>query len=72
MEQRIKPAFQLREYSPHEAVRIKDRYEAFLFMKHGAVPVDLYVAPDKNDLIFVFLKAETKELYEKYRRYELK
>lgn len=71
MEPKVRPAFQLREYYPHEAVRIKDRYEAMLFIKHGAMPIDLYYSKEKNDLVFVFLKSETKELYEKYRRYEL-
>lgn len=71
MEPKVKPAFQFREYYPHEVVRIKDRYEAYLFMKHNVMPTDLYLSPDKKDTIFVFFKSETKELYEKYRRYEL-
>lgn len=71
MDQKVKPAFQLREYYPHEAVRVKDTHQAFLFIKNGARPVDIYTLPDKKGIIFVFLKSETRELYEKYRRYEL-
>lgn len=71
MEPKVKPAFQLREYLPHEAVRVKDSNQNFLYLKHGARPVDIYVVPEKHDIIFVYLKSETKELYEKYRRYEL-
>lgn len=72
MDPKVKPAFQLREYIPHECVRIKDYCQAFLFLKHGAIPVDIYPIPDKGDIVFVFLKSETKELYAKYRRRELK
>jgi len=39
-------------------------------MKNGVNPVDLYVDADDN-LVMIFLKSETKELYEKWRRYEL-
>lgn len=66
----IKPSFQTRFYRPSEVVRIIDRYEQFLFIKHGARPVDIYESND--DLVMVFLKADTKELYELYRRYKLK
>lgn len=70
-DRKIKPAFQTRPYYIRDTVAIKDRYQSFLFIKHGASPVDLYV--DCNDnLVMVFMKSETKELYEKYRRYELK
>ena len=72
MENMIKPAFQTREYKTREVVAIKDRYESFLFVKHGHYPVDMYV--DANDnLVMIFPKNERgKELYEKYRKYELK
>ena len=72
MEPKVKPAFQLREYYPYEVCRVKDRYQAYLFMKHGVMPADIYLSSDKQDTIFVFFKSETKELYEKYRRFELK
>ena len=70
MENMIKPAFQTREYKTREVVAIKDRYESFLFVKHGYYPVDMYV--DNNDnLVMIFPKNERgKELYEKYRKYE--
>lgn len=66
----IKPSFQTRYYKPSEVVRIVDRYEQFLFIKHGARPVDLYES--RGDLVMVFVKEETKELYQLYREYKLK
>lgn len=66
----IKPSFQTKPYRPNEVCRIKDRRQSFLYMKHGANPVDLYVDSDDN-LVMIFLKSETKELYDKWRRYEL-
>lgn len=66
----IKPNFQTRPYRPSEVCRIKDRRQSFLYMKHGVNPVDLYVDSDDN-LVMIFFKNETKELYEKWRRYEL-
>ena len=66
----IKPSFQTRPYKPSEVCRIKDRRQSFLYVKYGAKPVDIYVDTDDN-LVMLFLKSETKELYDKWRRYEL-
>ncbi len=66
----IKPSFQTRYYKPTEVARVVDRYEQFLFIKHGARPVDLYES--HGDLVMVFVKEETKELYQLYREYKLK
>ena len=70
MNELVKPAFQTRFYNTREVVRIVDRYEQFLFIKHGAYPVDMY-EKDEN-LVMIFLKQDTKELYELYRQYKLK
>lgn len=66
----IKPSFQTRPYRGSEVIRIKDRWQSFQYLKHGARPVDLYV-DSNDDLIMIFRKDETKELYEKWRKYEL-
>lgn len=68
----IKPALITMPYDARKCVFIRDRYQQFLYIKHGAYPLDLYVALDTDDLVMVFDKQSTKELYEKYRRYELK
>ena len=67
----IKPRFQTRPYKASEVCRIKDRWQSFLYIKHGANPVDLYVDGDDN-LVMLFLKDETRELYDAYRKYQLK
>ena len=70
MNELVKPAFQTKFYHSREVVRIVDRYEQFLFIKPGAYPIDMYVS-DEN-LVMIFLKQDTKELYEQYRQYKLK
>jgi len=68
----IKPAFQTREYHTNEVVAVKDRYQSYLYVKHGFYPIDMYVDSSDN-LVMIFPKNERgKELYEKYRKYELK
>ena len=71
MEDYILPAFNTKAYDPRKVVRIKDRYQQYLYLLHSAYPVDMYVSAQDKNLIMVFDKEETKELYEKYRRYEL-
>lgn len=68
----IKPAFQTRPYKTGEVVAVKDRYQSFLYVKNGLYPIDMYVDNNEN-LVMIFQKnARSKELYDKYRRYELK
>ena len=71
MEPKVKPSFQTREYDPKDCIAIRDSWQQFLYIKHCAKPVDLFVDTQDN-LVMIFDKKETKELYEKYRRYELK
>lgn len=70
MEEQIRPSFQTRDYKISESCFIRDRYQCYLYIKHGARPLDMYVSSNE-DLVMVFDKKDTKELYEKYRRYEL-
>lgn len=71
MKELVKPAFYTRDYDPDKCVAIRDRWQSFLYLRHGAKPVDIFVSTN-DDLVMVFDKEETKELYAKYRRYELK
>lgn len=66
----IKPTFQTRAYDPEKSVAIRDRWQCFLYIKHGARPLDIYV-DSKENLVMIFDKENTKELYLKYRKYEL-
>ena len=66
----IKPSFQTRSYKPSEVCRIRDRYQQYLYIKHKARPLDLYVDSEDN-LVMLFSKDETRELYDAYRKYQL-
>lgn len=71
MEKMIKPAFQTRDYHAGEVIAIRDRYQQYLYTKNSFYPIDMYVAND--NLVMIYPKNELgKELYEKYRKYELK
>lgn len=67
----VKPNMDGLPYDPQKTVAIRDRWQSYLYIKHGAKPLDIYVSSD-DDLVMVFDREGTKELYEKYRRYELK
>lgn len=71
MDKYIKPSFYTQEYRPEDVVAIRDRWQQYLYIKHGARPLDMYVDSLEN-LVMLFDKEGTKDLYEKYRRYELK
>lgn len=65
----VQPTISGQPYDPADCVRISDRYQMFLYVKHGAYPKDIYV--NGNDLVMVFDKNETKDLYERWRRFQL-
>lgn len=65
----IEPSFQFRKYRTKDVVRIVDRYQEFKYLSLGLKPVDMYVSND--NLVMVFLKNETQDAYEKYRKREL-
>lgn len=51
-------------------VKIVDPKQTMLYIKHGVKPIDIYVENDR--IIYVFTKAETRELYTKWLNRELK
>lgn len=71
MNELINPSFTGAAYDPRKSVAVRDRWQQYLYIKNGAKLLDIYVSPDEN-LVMIFDKKDTKELYEKYRRYELK
>ena len=72
MDNLIKPSLQTRSYKASEVVAVQDMWQLVLYMRNGAKPVDLFISDESKRLVALFLKSETKELYEKYRRFELK
>ena len=69
MKNYVQPTISGEPYDPKDCVRIADRYQMFLYVKHGAYPRDIYVIG--NDMVMVFDKADTKELYELWRSHQL-
>ena len=41
-----------------------------MYIKHGVHPIDIYIGYD-NKMVFIFVKEETKIIYEKWLNYEL-
>ena len=68
-EELIEPGFQTRPYKLKDVVFLKDRWQSFCYMLSGIMPVDMYISTDK-DLVMVFRKDETQEVYRKYRNRE--
>ncbi len=69
MEDMIRPSFQTKPYQTSDVVRVRDRYQQYMYLKNRIYPVDLYESRD--DVIMVFLKSETKDIYQKWRNREL-
>ena len=72
MEKMIEPSLKTRSYKPSDVVAVQDMWQLVLYMRNGAKPVDLFISNESQRLVALFLKSETRDLYEKYRRYELK
>lgn len=50
-------------------IRIVNYKQASMYIKHGVQPRELFY---DNVLVFVFNREETKEVYDKWCKYELK
>lgn len=63
-------------YNSNDVVRIKNPKQRDLYLIHGVMPKDIYTSiDDKTDekiLVYIFLKEDTREIYEKWKNYELK
>lgn len=66
----------VRDYLPHEVVRIVNPKQYLLYIKNDVYPIDIYTSIDdktNNAIIaMVFLKEDTTEAYKKWCNYELK
>lgn len=56
-------------YNPAKCVAIRDRYQQYQYISRGAYPKDIYTVG--HDLVMVFDKAETRDMYELWRKHEL-
>lgn len=64
-----------RDYSLKEVVRIVNIKQQIAYMSAGVYPVDMYVSIDDKTnnsiIVMIFLKEDTKEVYQKWCNYEL-
>lgn len=63
-----------RSYNEREVCRVINAKQQKLYVKHKVYPIDMYCSYDTegNDIVvYIFLKNETQELYQKWLRHEL-
>ena len=61
------------KYDKSKYIEVTLLKQAMLYIKNGAKLVDCYVRNNVIDeLVFVFEKADTQELYYKWKKHELK
>ena len=63
-------------YSLRDVARIIDQKQQKLYIKHNAYPVDMYTTVDEitgeDKLVMLFNRSETKDLYELWKKHELR
>ena len=63
-------------YDTKDVVRIFNPKQRDLYLMNGIMPKDIYTSIDKNTdekiLVYIFLKEDTREAYNKWQNYELK
>lgn len=70
IESNLKP----RSYTEKEVCRIVNEVQYKRYIKHRVFPIDMYpgISEDGKDIIvYIFLREETKELYQKWLAHEL-
>ena len=70
----IKTNLSPRDYSEKEVCRIVNPKQRDLYIKHRAFPIDIYPSIDmegRDITVYIFLKEDTKELYQKWLNHEL-
>lgn len=70
----IKPNLRYRPYMIDEVVRIVNPKQRDLYVKHEVYPIDIYPSVDregKDVTVYIFLKSETQDLYQKWLEHTL-
>jgi hypothetical protein len=63
-----------RNYNQNEVYRLINPKQVKLYIKHKVYPIDMYSSIDGNSndvVVYVFLREETKDLYQKWLAHEL-
>ena len=64
-----------RPYTEKEVCRIINPRQHGLYIKHKVYPIDMYSSIDDKGMdivVYIYLREDTKELYQKWLDYELK
>lgn len=71
----IKTNLKARDYNLHEVNRICNVKQQLFYMNNGAFPIDIYPSYDKNNdrkiIVMIFDKDDTRELYIKWKNYDV-
>lgn len=59
-----------REYDTEECVPIVNKTQHDLYVKNNVYPIDMYYSIDR--IVYIYRKKDTKELYAKWQKRELK
>lgn len=75
MKNEVKGRYSGKLYNASDAIRIIDPYQSCCYWINGVEPLDIY--PSRNHetnkpvLVFVFNRAETKDVFDKWCKHEL-
>ena len=65
----IQPNLRYRPYIADEVIRIVNPKQRDLYIKHNVYPIDIYPSVDKDGkdiTVYIFLKEEAQNLYQKW------
>lgn len=64
----------MHQYDTRDVVRIKNPKQRDFYLFNNIVPVDIYPSEDQNGkkiLVYLFLKKDTQELYQRWLNYDV-
>ena len=70
----IQPNLKPRPYSEKEVCRIVNELQYKKYVKNRVFPIDMYpgiTSEGKDIIVYIFLREETKDLYQKWLDHEL-
>lgn len=71
---KIEPNLKPRTYSEREVCRIVNDLQFKKYVKNRVYPIDMYpgISPEGKDIVvYIFLREETQDLYQKWLNHEL-
>ena len=65
------PKIKGERFDMNNECRVLNYEQALKYMKNGAYPLRCEISNEGDRIVFIFDKVETKDLFHKFRRYEL-